>query len=204
VAEGFGRDDLRLIYFDCRSSWVIPARTPGWYIVGDEAQSSLLPPSLSREFRTGGLSQGARFTVYRLEALPDWSVKEQAQIGPLTFLGFALDRAQVAPGQAVTLTTYWRVTSGLGRPASIMAHLVAADGREIANGDGLGVPVENWQPGDMIAQRHRLVIPSDAPLDTYQIQTGVYTLDDLRRFGVIRDSVTLGDHLLLAPVEVKR
>ena len=69
---------------------------------------------------------------------------------------------------------------------------------------GLGVPVENWQPGDMIAQRHRLVIPSDAPLDTYQIQTGVYTLDDLRRFGVIRDSVTLGDHLLLAPVEVKR
>ena len=204
VAEGFGRDDLRLIYFDCRSSWVIPARTPGWYIVGDEAQSSLLPPSLSREFRTGGLSQGARFTVYRLEALPDWGVKEQAQIGPLTFLGFALDRGQVAPGQAVTLTTYWRVTSGLGRPASIMAHVVAADGREIANGDGLGVPVENWQPGDTIAQRHRLVIPSDAPLDTYQIQTGVYTLDDLRRFNVIRDGVTLGDHLLLAPVEVKR
>jgi len=96
------------------------------------------------------------------------------------------------------------VTSGLGRPASIMAHVVAADGREIANGDGLGVPVENWQPGDTIAQRHRLVIPSDAPLDTYQIQTGVYTLDDLRRFNVIRDGVTLGDHLLLAPVEVKR
>jgi hypothetical protein len=204
VAEGFGRGDLRLIYFDCRNSWVYPADAPGWYIVGDKVRSSMLPQSLAREFRTGGLSQGPRFTVYRLDALPDLNIKEEARVEPLMFLGFALDHAQIAPGQTAILTTYWRVMSGMGRPVSLMAHLVGVDGREIANGDGLGVSVENWQPGDVIVQRHTLSIPHDAPLGTYQIQTGVYTLDDLRRFSVIRGGVTLGDHLLLAPVEVKR
>jgi hypothetical protein len=170
VMEGFGRDDLRLIYFDCQNSWVYPAGAPGWYIVGDKIQSSRLPPSLLREFRTGGLSEGARFTIYRLEAVPDFGVRENVQIGPLTFLCFA-------PREA---------------------------GRVVANGDGLGVPVENWRPGDVIVQRHTLAVPSDSPPGVYQTQIGVYTLDDLSRFGIVKDGVTLGDYLSLAPVEVKR
>ena len=33
AAEGFGRDDLRLIYFDCTQAWLYPegGRSPGWY-----------------------------------------------------------------------------------------------------------------------------------------------------------------------------
>ncbi len=212
VAEGFGRDDLRLIYFDCRSSWVIPARMPGWYIVGAGTTPAAAYGQLSREFRPGGLSQGLRFTVYRLAALPDFSgilrpggvaPGAQVNIGPLTFLGFTLDRTQVAPGQAVTLTTYWRVTSGVGRPASIMAHVVAADGREIANGDGLGVPVENWQPGDTIAQRHRLVISSDAPGGQYQLLAGAYWLDTLERWPVLSDDASGADTLAISPIMVR-
>jgi len=213
VAEGFGRGDLRLIYFDCRSSWVYPANAPGWYVIGNEAASAALPPVLSREFRTGDLSQGPRFTVYRLEAPPDFSgvarpgVAAQGapvSVGPLMSLGFALDRTWVAPGQAVILTTYWRVASGMGRPVSLMAHLLAPDGRLIATSDGLGVPIENWQPGDVIIQQHTLAVPRDAPPGMYQVQTGAYTLDDLHRFDVVQGGVTLGDQLLLASVEVKR
>ncbi len=33
AAEGFGRDDLRLIYFDCTQAWLYPdgGQSPGWY-----------------------------------------------------------------------------------------------------------------------------------------------------------------------------
>jgi len=33
AVEGFGRDDLRLIYFDCTQAWLYPygGRSPGWY-----------------------------------------------------------------------------------------------------------------------------------------------------------------------------
>jgi len=34
VAEGFGRDDLRLAYFDCTQAWLYPngGQSPGWYV----------------------------------------------------------------------------------------------------------------------------------------------------------------------------
>lgn len=212
VAEGFGRDGLRLVYFDCQSSWVYPANAPGWYVVGSQAKPSALPRPLSIEFRTGGLSQGPHFTVYRLEASPDFSGLSrpdvdaqgaEVRIGPLVSLGYTLDRTRVAPGQSAVLTTYWQVAAGMGRPASLMAHLDAPDGRVIANGDGLGMPVENWQPGDVIVQRHTLAIPHGTPPGTYQVRTGVYTLDDLSRFDVTRGGVSVGDRLLLATLEVK-
>lgn len=202
VAEGFGRDDLRLVYFDCQNSWVYPAGAPGWYVVDDKVKSTGWPQSLLREFRTGGLSQGASFTVYRLDAMPDLDVKEKARLGSLAFLGFALDRAQVAPGQTVMLTTYWRVAEGAGRPASLMAHLVAPDGRVIANGDGLGVPVENWQPGDVIVQHHRLAIPSDASPGQYQVLAGAYWLDTMERWSVLSGGTPGADTLTLSPVTV--
>jgi len=206
VAGGFGRGDLRMISFDCQTSWVYPAREPGWYLIGQTDGSVVLPPGLSRDFQTKGLDGGQPFTVYRLDAPPDvpQGRPSPASVGPLTFLGFALDRTEAKPGQTATLTTYWRVESGASRLISLMAHLVTADGQMIANGDGLGVPIENWQTGDVIVQRHVLTIPRDAQPGIYQVQTGVYTLEDLQRFPVVRGSAQQGDQLFLASVTVKR
>ncbi len=60
-----------------------------------------------------------------------------------------------------------------------MLHLSGADGVPIAVGDGLGVPVDQWLQGDIIAQRHALTIPDDAPPGAYQVRSGAYWLDDL-------------------------
>jgi len=223
IAAGFGRDDLRLIEFDCLTSWVYPATAPGWYIVGSGAKPLALPRQLALEFRTSGLSQGARFTVYRQNAGPDLNgistqikavsgdmptqgsaLRAPVSVGPLMFLGFTLDRSTVTPGQTVMLTTYWRVVQPIGRLSSLMGHLIALDGRVIANGDGLGVPIEFWQPGDVIVQHHTLTVPRDTPPGTYLTQTGFYTLEDMQRFEVQSEGVDWGDRLVLGSVEVKR
>ncbi|RLC78399.1 MAG: hypothetical protein DRJ03_25315, partial [Chloroflexi bacterium] len=77
-------------------------------------------------------------------------------------------------------------------------------GRPVAVGDGLGVPVENWQIGDVILQRHILEIPPDAAPGTYWVQTGAYALADLQRLAVTSDGQPIGDRIVLARLEVDR
>jgi len=83
-----------------------------------------------------------------------------------------------------------------------MAHLIAADGHAVAVGDGLGVPLEIWQEGDIIVQRHSLIVPPDAPPGMYWLHIGAYTLADLQRWVIHTDQGPLADRILLEQLEV--
>ena len=62
-----------------------------------------------------------------------------------------------------------------------MLHLIGPGGTPVVVGDGLGVPLESWQVGDVLVQRHRLTLPQDAPIGDYTLYTGAYWLDTLER-----------------------
>jgi hypothetical protein len=126
--------------------------------------------------------------------LPAFAVWEWSgsQVGPslpageatfdetLTFLGYESPHA-AQTGSTVDVLTYWRILTHPSRPLSLMLHLVNADGIPIAVGDGLGIPVDQWQRGDMIVQHHTLEIPADTPPGAYQVRSGAYWLDDMQR-----------------------
>lgn len=117
------------------------------------------------------------FAVHYVDAAPPTPmdpIDDVALNGPLTLLGYT--RRDLA------LWTYWRVETVPDRPLSLMAHLIGPDGTAIAVGDGLGFPIEQWQPGDVIVQFHTLVMPEDAAPGTYTIQTGAYWLDTMERW----------------------
>jgi len=116
------------------------------------------------------------------------------------WLGYRLDRSQVQAGQVVELETFWQVEQLPVGPLSLMAHLLAEDGRVVSVGDGLGVPVENWQVGDIIAQRHELKVPLGASPGAYWVHIGVYTLADLRRLAV--KGQPAADRIVLARIKV--
>jgi len=138
------------------------------------------------------------------EALATPSLDLPLSFDGLTLLGFALDRSTLKPGETVYLETAWRVDAERvpGRLLSVMAHALGPDGRAVAVGDGLGVPLESWQVGDVFVQRHALTLPGDAPSGPYWIQTGVYWLDSGERWPV-RDGRAAGDRVLLMPLEVQ-
>jgi hypothetical protein len=69
-------------------------------------------------------------------------------------------------------------------------------------GDGLGVPVDTWQPGDVIIQRHLLSLAPDAPSGEYTLYTGAYWLDTLERWPVIQEGQATRDQLSLPPVQL--
>jgi hypothetical protein len=124
--------------------------------------------------------------------------------GGLMLLGYALDRSTIRPGEAVHLETIWRIEAASpGRLLSLMAHALGPDGNVVAAGDGLGVPIESWQPGDVFIQRHTLTVPKEAPAGPYWIQTGVYWLDNGKRWAV-QDARAMGDRVLLTSVELQK
>jgi len=226
VAEGFGRSDLRMAVFDCQQGWLYPAGVRGWTVLpgedipSDWASERLTGASLS--FRQGEFWSHPALTIYEqhreLEAAvppqsgatiapSDWPLGQAVadgtavtapvrMAGPLIFLGYELK----SQADGVELRTYWRVDGEPDRPLSLMAHLLAADGKLIATGDGLGVPVEVWQPGDVIVQRHYLAFAEDGPAGPYWLQTGAYWLDTLERWPIVLDGQAVGDRLLLATV----
>ena len=224
IAEGFGRTDLRLAHFDCTSSHLYPGSglAPGWYVLGRQAavgnSSWLAQARLSYEQTRAGFS--SPFRIYQNSAPPSLPTATRVRVAPseipltealarpeldlplsfengLTLLGYRLDRSTLKPGETDYLETIWQVDRVPNHLLSIMAHAIAPDGRAIAVGDGLGVPIESWQPGDVFIQRHALTVPKDTPSGSYWVQTGVYWLDDGKRWPV-RNAHASGDRVLLA------
>jgi len=210
--EGFGLSDLRIAYFDCTSAWLYPSggKSPGWYALyldtarSDDTfiQARLVegaPSYQQREART--LPPFAIYEQNSSPALPCSTPDAPAQIDHLTFLGYTSAELLTGElGRTVEIETWWRVGSLPDRPLSIMLHLTGPGGVPVIVGDGLGVPIESWQIGDVIVQRHALTIPADAPPGEYTPTTGVYWLDTMERWKVEGDQA--GDQLVLPALAV--
>ncbi len=201
---------LRVILIDCHQSWAYPA--------GDSAGVFVLPigapppPGATLELETRRPDGKPFYRVYRIEqrlspaqnvnGLPVWAVHDITLDGPLTLTGYWVNRAGAYPGDAVELWTLWQVNQVPARPLSLMAHLVGEDGSPIAIGDGLGVPIEQWRPGDVIVQRHSLRVPPGTRSQLCSIQTGAYWLDTLERWPVRRNQEIIGDQLKLSVIGI--
>ncbi len=216
ITEGFGRGDWRAVYFDCQQAWVLPGNAVnGWFV---------LPYALAHDKNTfaGRWLNQARLAFEQKQsfALPPHSIFLSSSGGTLpvikgmipvsaTFgeaaqlLGYTLDRAAVRPGQSVELLTLWRVIGNPPGPLSVMAHLLASDGRAIAVGDGLGFTAEQWQVGDLFIQRSQFRVPADTPRGAFAVQTGLYTWGDVRRLSVTQNGIAAGDSLRLAQLSVR-
>lgn len=231
MTEGFGRSDLRAAYFDCATSWLYPTgeTSPGWVVLERDAPMWntrwLSLARLSYEQKRTGFAPP--FRIYEDVGHPTFPTGGQVRIAPtemslaeastrtaldlpmafengLTLMGYRLDRSSLKPGETAHLESVWRVDKVPNRLLSIMAHALGPDGRSIAVGDGLGVPIESWQPGDVFIQRHALTVPKDAPPGSYWIQTGVYWIDDAlgARWPVV-DARATGDRVLLTLLQVR-
>jgi hypothetical protein len=240
LMEGVGQNDVRLAYFDCSQSWLYPPGN-GWYVLAHDSESQMTrsilaePARLAYEQkRPGFVPPFAVYEWFKVDALakltpepvyaapspwpPAQVEREGVLLEPpvrvgdeLEFLGVVAEDGPVRAGSDVVIQTYWRANKTPAQPLSLMAHLLDASGAPIAVGDGLGVPIDQWQPGDVIMQRHLLRIPPETPPDTYWIQVGAYTLPDIQRLPVYantqngatdRADAAVGDRLLVDQLKV--
>ncbi len=202
IAEGFGRDDLRLAEFDCRQAWLYPegGHSSGWYVFYRDTamKTALARPHLSQArlsyeqkrsgwtppFRIYEWSAGTPVSPSSLRLmLPEGSTPPVRLDGPLAFLG----ATAYTDDDGLDVETWWQVTEGpVTRPLSIMGHLLSATGEVLGQNDGLGVSPVIWQPGDVIVQRHRFSLPPAG--ESLRLRTGVYWLDTMERWAVTEAS----------------
>jgi hypothetical protein len=216
IEAGFGRDDLRQVAFDCDQTWVIPGNAAsGWVVlpyaaahdqgtfarrwlnpgelVFEQKQSFALPPHSIFKSQISNFKFQNNMITPSLPTIIGESVE---------LIGYALDRSTARPGQTVELLTFWRVIGRSPGAVSVMAHLTA-DGQMIAVGDGLGYVADQWQAGDVFAQRNLLHIPPDAPHGLAWIESGLYTLDGNVRLAVYQNGNPAGDTLRLAALSIE-
>jgi len=211
VADGFGRHNLRSVHFDCTAGWVYPSggQNPGWFILFRDTAYSDDPfihgkqtaARLSYEQRYPGILPP--FVIYEQSAeapYPDTPYPEKLQVGALDFLGHQAILPK--PGQ-VEIETWWQVREVPTRPLSIMMHLIGPEGMPAVINDGLAVPVDQWRPGDIIIQRHRLSLPPGALPGKYSPFTGVYWLDTMERWMVMKDGQPISDQISLSPIYIQ-
>jgi hypothetical protein len=117
--------------------------------------------------------------------------------GRLAFLGYEWTGQILAPGDSLTLLTYWRVQTPGPTPLKVFVHLLGKSDTPIAQHDGLGSPPHGWAAGDLVVQKHVLSLPADLSPGLYKPQLGVYNAP----VG-LRLSVAGADRLILPHIEV--
>lgn len=212
IDEGFGISNLRRVTFDCEQSWVIPGgAAAGWYARAIPEQTRLRWPrsdALRRDLLPAWMEtlpvEGLRINYIqpRHGELPAFAIWEcaachllalQARVeleNGVDYLGMVTPSG-AKPGTTVEVVTLWGVRQIPGQPLSIMLHLRDGNNKSIAVGDGLGFPVEQWQAGDVLVQRHQLFISAATIEDDYVLYTGVYRLDDFVQLSTVPLTATL-------------
>jgi hypothetical protein len=94
--------------------------------------------------------------------------------------------------EALALLSFWRVRQTPEAALKLFVHLLDAEGRLVAQHDGLDVEWSTLRPGDEFVQLHPIPLPPDLPSGDYALQIGPYRAEDGARLaepaplGVIR------------------
>lgn len=117
-------------------------------------------------------------------------------------LGYDLDDSRAFPGGEVVVTLYWEALHLLQRNYQVFVHLY--DGQMQAQDDSApecaANPTSGWQPGDVVADPHVVLLPPDIPTGAIPVLSGMYDL-------ITRDRLTSPDApdgaILLTEVEIR-
>ncbi len=103
--------------------------------------------------------------------------------GAARFLGYDLDREQVAPGGTLKLTLYWQAMGSGQAPVfdknyTVFVHLLDASGAVRGQQDSPplegAAPTTSWLPGEVLADSYTVPVEGNAPRGDYIFEIGMY------------------------------
>ncbi len=115
----------------------------------------------------------------RLEALPADANPVEATFGEVAqLIGYSLSETTVNADEGVAVTLYWQALQTGGDDYTVFVHLVDEDGRLIGQHDGRPVegqrPTNTWITGDLLADRHLVMLHDPAYRGSAKINVGLY------------------------------
>lgn len=136
-------------------------------------------------------------------------VRRQANLaGQAMLLGYTVDNPRSAPGDRVQVTLYWLSLRSMEQNYKVFVHLVDDAGNLRAQHDGDPVygftPTTRWLPGEVIIDRHDIVLPGDLSPGRYSLLAGMYEFATMRNLALLNDEEAehLGNRVRLGEVMV--
>ncbi len=162
----------------------------------------------------GAVSDLGAITVLPTERVftpPQPQVLRQANFGDKALLlGADLGPDPASPGDTIQVTLYWQALSEMDIAYTAFVHVLGSDGLVIVGHDSqpmLGLrPTTGWVPGEFVADRHDITLPSDLSLGEYVIEAGLYDAGapGLPRLRVLGDGgLEATDRVIFGPVRVR-
>jgi len=106
----------------------------------------------------------------------------------LALIGYQVRSDKVAPGDTLLIDTFWQATRAVPSALTGFIHLIGPNGRLAAQADqefGRGFyPTNYWQLGDVVREKHELVLSGDLAPGDYSIWAGVYEFPSLERLDI--------------------
>ncbi len=122
----------------------------------------------------------------------------------ISLVGYSWSSRAVRPGEPLSVTLYWQARGPVSQPYTTFAHLLDAREQTWGGHDaGPEPPTTAWQPGQIVADEHPLIVSPDATPGLYTVEIGLYTWPELKRLSLARAPGAEGaDRILLGQVRV--
>ena len=124
----------------------------------------------------------------------------------IALVGYGLADSQVRAGDVLQLTLFWQALGEIGERYKVFTHVL--DGRSFIVGQrdaepgGGARPTTTWQEGEVFADNYGVLVLPATPPGEFQLEIGMYSLETGERLSVTSDGETVGDRVLLEPIEV--
>jgi len=152
--------------------------------------------------------------IARVRISPDAQViyqpREQVSINlgdQVLLTGYDLPTDQLAPGEDLPITLYWKPISWMVNDYTVFLHLLDDDGNIVAQVDEQPVagnyPTHLWVAEETVQDAHSLPLPSYLPDGDYYLHIGLYWLETGERLPLV-DSESPTDYVRIGPVYVGR
>ncbi len=111
------------------------------------------------------------------------------------------------PGDIVPLTLLWVSQAAVEEDYQVFVHLVDGNGQLVAQTDSAPVggsrPTSSWREGELIVDRHGLLLPDGVPPGEYEMRVGMYQPSTGLRLPISdAQGTTVGDTYSLGRLEV--
>lgn len=136
------------------------------------------------------------------------SVELHAMLGDqIELLGYDLPTSFWRSGDILPVALFWQGQGPMDKDYNVFVHLLDGSGQLVAQTDsgpvGGSRPTSGWQEGELIVDRHGLLLPETLPPGEYQLTVGLYLPATDERLPVADAAgQPMGDRVLLSQVRV--
>ncbi|RMH01573.1 MAG: hypothetical protein D6706_01630 [Chloroflexi bacterium] len=126
----------------------------------------------------------------------------------IALLGFDISSLQATPGEKLSLTLYWKALKPLDINFQVFVHVLAQDGRLVAQSDKLNpgeFPTRRWPLDKYVPDQHIIELPAELPPGTYTVATGLWVQSEGWRLPLVNENGDqIGDNVSLFTLTVNR